>query len=74
MKKKLCFIALFACILSLPALDIVKNKKACARIVVNPAAGKLEKMGENAALAAQDFDYPELTKKLLSVLEKTLEK
>ncbi|MBR7104455.1 MAG: DUF4838 domain-containing protein [Lentisphaeria bacterium] len=44
MKKKLCFVALFACILSLPALDIVKNKKACARIVVNPAAGKLEKM------------------------------
>lgn len=40
----------------------------------NLPAGKLEKMGENAALAAQDFDYPELTKKLLSVLEKTLEK
>ena len=44
MKKLLFILSTFCCILTVSALDIAINRKACVQIVVNPAAGKLEKM------------------------------
>lgn len=38
----------------------------------NSDANVLKKMGENAAAAAEDFDYPKLAEKLLNLLKKTI--
>ena len=39
MKKLLFILSTFCCILTVSALDIAINRKACVQIVVNPAAG-----------------------------------
>lgn len=44
MKNLLFILSIFCCILTVSALDIAVNRKACVQIVVNPKAGKLEKM------------------------------
>jgi BioD-like phosphotransacetylase family protein len=44
MKNLLFILSTCCCILTVSALDIAVNRKACVQIVVNPAAGKLEKM------------------------------
>ena len=44
MKNLLFILSTCCCILTVSALDIAVNRKACVQIVVNPKAGKLEKM------------------------------
>ena len=43
MKNLLFILSTCCCILTVSALDIAVNRKACVQIVVNPKAGKLEK-------------------------------